>query len=73
LTRTTTVAERDPAWSPTENGSPFFSDESGEYALHLVDQSGLGEVRKIIWQSTFFLYGQTWSPTARKSLLPISA
>src|SRR4029077_7753453 len=47
LTRTTAIAERDPAWSPDGKWIAFFSDESGEYALHLVDQSGLGTVRKI--------------------------
>src|SRR3984893_10142062 len=40
LTRTTAVAERDPAWSPDGKSIAFFSDESGEYALHIVDQSG---------------------------------
>ena len=47
LTRTTAVAERDPAWSPDGKSIAFFSDESGEYALHIVDQTGLGTVKKI--------------------------
>ena len=42
LTRTTGVAERDPAWSPDGKWIAYFSDESGEYALHLEDQSGIG-------------------------------
>ena len=41
------MAERDPSWSPDGKSIAYFSDESGEYALHLRDQSGLGEVRKI--------------------------
>src|ERR1700730_294970 len=41
LTRTTAVAERDPAWSPDGKWIAYFSDESGEYALHLIGQSGL--------------------------------
>src|ERR1700737_108898 len=47
LTRTATVAERDPAWSPDGKWVAFFSDESSEYALHLVEQSGLGAGKKI--------------------------
>ncbi len=67
LTRTTTVAERDPAWSPDGKRIAFFSDESGEYALHLVDQSGLGEVRKInLGNPPSFFYGPTWSPDSKK-------
>ncbi len=67
LTRTTTVVERDPAWSPDGKWIAFFSDESGEYALHLVDQSGLGEVKKIsLGNPPSFFYGPTWSPDSKK-------
>ncbi len=47
LTNTTGVVERDPAWSPNGKWIAYFSDESGEYALHLREQSGMGEVKKI--------------------------
>ena len=67
LTHTTTVAERDPAWSPDGKWIAFFSDESGEYALHLVDQSGLGEVKKInLGNPPSYFYGPTWSPDSKK-------
>jgi tricorn protease len=46
LTNTTGAVERDPAWSPDGRSIAYLSDESGEYALHIRDQSGLGEVRK---------------------------
>jgi tricorn protease len=67
LTRTTAVAERDPAWSPDGKWIAYFSDESGEYALHLVDQSGLGAVKKIsLGNPPSFFYGPTWSPDSKK-------
>ncbi len=67
LTRTTAVAERDPAWSPDGKSIAFFSDESGEYALHIVDQSGSGAVKKIgLGNPPSFFYGPTWSPDSKK-------
>jgi len=67
LTRTTTVAERDPAWSPDGKWIAYFSDESGEYALHLKDQSGLGEVKKInLGNPPSFFYSPAWSPDSKK-------
>jgi tricorn protease len=67
LTRTTAAAERDPAWSPDGKWIAFFSDESGEYALHLEDQSGLGEVKKInLGNPPSFFYSPTWSPDSKK-------
>ena len=67
LTRTTAVAERDPAWSPDGKSIAFFSDESGEYALHIVDQSGLGAVKKInLGNPPSYFYGPMWSPDSKK-------
>ncbi len=67
LTNTTGVAERDPSWSPDGKWIAFFSDESGEYALHLVDQSGLGAVKKIdLSNPPSFFYSPTWSPDSKK-------
>src|SRR5262249_30056114 len=47
LTNTTGVMERSPAWSPDGKWIAYLSDESGEYALHLREQSGMGEAKKI--------------------------
>jgi tricorn protease len=67
LTRTTSVAERNPAWSPDGKWIAFFSDESGEYALHLEDQSGSGEVRKIsLGNPPSYFYDPVWSPDSKK-------
>jgi tricorn protease len=67
LTNTPGVAERDPAWSPDGKWIAYFSDESGEYALHLRDQTGLGEVKKInLGNSPSFFYSPLWSPDSKK-------
>ena len=67
LTRTTAAAERDPAWSPDGKWIAYFSDESGEYALHLRDQSGLGEIKKInLGNPPSYFYSPTWSPDSKK-------
>jgi tricorn protease len=65
LTNTTGVMERDPAWSPDGKWIAYFSDESGEYALHLRNQNGMGEVKKIQLPPTFY-YSPTWSPDSKK-------
>jgi len=67
LTQTPTVAERDPAWSPDGKTIAYLSDESGEYALHLRPQSGLGEARKIaLGEPPTFYYSPKWSPDSKK-------
>jgi len=67
LTNTTDVVERDPAWSPDGNSIAYLSDESGEYALHIRDQNGMGEVRKIdLGKPPTFYYSPTWSPDSKK-------
>ena len=40
LTNTPGVMERTPAWSPDGKTIAYFSDESGEYALHIKPQTG---------------------------------
>ena len=67
LTNTPGVAERDPAWSPDGKWIAYFSDESGEYALHLRDQNGMGEVKKInLGNPPSFFYAPIWSPDSKK-------
>jgi tricorn protease len=67
LTNTTDVVERDPDWSPDGKSIAYLSDESGEYALHIRDQNGLGEVRKIsLGNPPTFYYSPMWSPDSKK-------
>ena len=67
VTSSPTVADRDPAWSPDGKSIAYFSDESGEYALHIRDQSGLGEVKKInLGDPASFFYLPVWSPDNKK-------
>jgi tricorn protease len=67
ITNTTAAAERDPAWSPDGTSIAYLSDESGEYALHIRDQSGLGAVRKIdLGTPPTFYYSPVWSPDSKK-------
>ncbi len=67
LTRSPGVADRDPAWSPDGKWVAWFSDESGEYALHLRAPDGVGPVRKIaLGQPPSFFYSPRWSPDSKK-------
>ncbi|HMG35478.1 MAG TPA: PDZ domain-containing protein [Blastocatellia bacterium] len=66
LTNTTGVMERSPAWSPDGRLIAYLSDESGEYALHLRAQSGMGEVKKLKLGDRAFFSGLTWSPDSKK-------
>ena len=69
LTNTSGVAERDPAWSPDGKWIAYFSDESGEYALHLRDQTGMGEVKKIsLGNPSSYFYSPKFSPDSKKIL-----
>jgi len=67
LTNSSGVADRDPAWSPDGKWVAHFSDESGEYALHLRDQTGIGEIKKInLGNPPSFFYSPLWSPDGKK-------
>ena len=65
LTETPGVAERDPSWSPDGKWIAYFSDESGEYALHLRSQDGMADVKKIALPPSFY-YEPVWSPDSKK-------
>lgn len=62
------VHERYPAWSPCGKYIAYFSDASGEYALHVAPQDGRGEVKKypLDEEGHGFYYSPVWSPDGKK-------
>lgn len=69
LTRTPGVHERWPAWSPDGGRIALFSDEGGEYGLHVRDQDS-GEVRRYELGSELggngFYQNPEWSPDGKR-------
>lgn len=67
LTNTPGVMERDPAWSSDGKWVAYFSDESGEYQLHIKSPDGMGEAKKIsLGTPSSFYYQPVWSPDSKK-------
>lgn len=66
LTQTTGVHERNPVWSPDGRYIAYFSDESGEYELHLKPHDGKGEVKKYRLTGAGFYDSPVWSPDSQK-------
>jgi len=69
LTNTSNAAERAPAWSPDGKTIAYFSDASGEYQLHLKEQTGFKPPTVInLGPNPSFFYGLTWSPDSKHLL-----
>jgi tricorn protease len=66
LTNTPGVMERSPAWSPDGASVAYFSDESGEYALHIAPQDGRSAPRKIALTESTIYRAPRWSPDSKK-------
>ncbi|MCK5058452.1 MAG: PD40 domain-containing protein [Candidatus Aminicenantes bacterium] len=67
LTQTSGIMERDPSWSPDGKNIAYFSDESGEYELHIRPQKGSGQVVRIVLEKNpSFYYAPRWSPDNKK-------
>ena len=66
LTNTPGVMERMPAWSPDGQKIAYFSDETGEYALHVISQTGAGEVKKFpLAGASSYYFKPLWSPDSK--------
>jgi Tol biopolymer transport system component len=66
ITNSPAVAERFPTLSPDGKSIAYFSDESGEYQLHVRPPGGEGTVKKISIDSRPTFYRElTWSPDSR--------
>jgi len=64
LTQTTGVHEKYPSWSPDGNTIAYFSDASGEYALHIRDLEE-NSVRKFDLPGAGFYAYIHWSPDSK--------
>jgi tricorn protease len=66
LTRTSGVAERDPAWSPDGRWIAYFSDATGEYELYIIPADGTGEAQQRTTLGPGFRYRPVWSPNSER-------
>ena len=66
LTHSTGVHERSPIWSPDGSKIAYFSDASGEYALHVASQDGKGEPKAYALKGSGFYERPAWSPDGKK-------
>ncbi len=61
------VMDRTPSWSPDGRSIAWFSDESGEYALHIKPQNGSGEARSIALAGhSAYYFDPKWSPDSKR-------
>lgn len=66
LTQTVAAHERSPVWSPDGKSIAYFSDESGEYELHIRAQDGKGPAKKFKLNGAGFYDRAAWSPDNKK-------
>ncbi|MFC1553337.1 PDZ domain-containing protein [candidate division KSB1 bacterium] len=66
ITNTPGVMERYPSWSPDGKWITYFSDASGEYSLHMVDQLAENNPRIIEIENPTFFQSPTWSSDSKK-------
>jgi tricorn protease len=66
LTNTPGVHERSPAWSPDGKSVAYFSDEGGEYQLHVRPADGKGTAKQYKLGGAGFYADPVWAPDGKK-------
>jgi tricorn protease len=66
LTNTPAVHERAPAWSPDGKSIAYFSDQGGEYRLHVRPADGKGKPKTYELGGAGFYESPVWSPDSKK-------
>ena len=64
LTNSNGIREMSPVWSPNGKEIAFYSDETGEYELYLLENRPGAEVRQITNGSSAWKNSPVWSPTS---------
>lgn len=68
LSNSSASAHRFPAWSPDGQQIAYFSDESGEYELHIQAQDGLSAPQVVALPDYTYYYHPVWSPDGSRIL-----
>ncbi|MFT3749016.1 MAG: PDZ domain-containing protein [Agriterribacter sp.] len=66
LTMSTGTAERYPSWSPDGKTIAYWSDQSGEYELWLMEAGKESSTKKLTGYGAGFRYSLFWSPDSKK-------
>ncbi|MCP4453868.1 MAG: peptidase S41 [Planctomycetes bacterium] len=66
LTASSGSRQKDAVWSPDGRSIACLSDESGEYAIHLIDPLGKEETIQLTGHDQGYRHTLRWSPDSRK-------
>ncbi len=66
ITRSPQAREISPVWSPDGARIAYLSDRSGEYEIHVRDQDGSGQERRITTDGDIWRFPLLWSPDGEK-------
>jgi len=66
LTNSSGARDKNAAWSPDGKNIAYISDESGEYNVYIIDQSGQEEAVKLTDFKNGYLHTIRWSPDSKK-------